>query len=178
MKAVASTPGLTAEALRQWIRQSEGPSQGSAAAQEVAEQRKRELVRENRELKRANEPVGEGPPGSLRRSSTPTPRWCRSSTCTAMNEGSSRSALRFRSLRGPGRPRRRQRPFPASQGLDDAEMVRKKGPGTSVEAPELTALDGATWLIGRRWLKSPGYLSPAEFGRGDRRRQTARLPNA
>ena len=53
--AVASKLGCTAEALRQWVRKSEGPSPGSAAAQEAAEQRLRELERENRELKRANE---------------------------------------------------------------------------------------------------------------------------
>ena len=55
LKAVASKLGCTAEALRQWVRKSEGPSPGSAAAQEAAEQRLRELERENRELKRANE---------------------------------------------------------------------------------------------------------------------------
>ncbi len=55
LKVVASKLGCTAEALRQSVWKSEGPSPGSGAAQDAAEQRMRDLERENRELKQTNE---------------------------------------------------------------------------------------------------------------------------
>ncbi len=107
------------------VSQAQGTVTGWAVAEEAAEQRMRELKRENRELKRASEILRRASAWFAAAELDRRPRgWSRSSTPTAMNMGSSRSALRFRSLRGPGRPRRRQRPFPTSQGLDGLRPVK------------------------------------------------------
>ena len=53
ISSIASKIGCTGETLRKWVRHSEG---GEASPEAVAaQQRVKELERENRELKRANE---------------------------------------------------------------------------------------------------------------------------
>ena len=55
LKSIASKNGCTAETLRKWVRQSE-TDQGIRGGMSTSErERLKELERENRELKRANE---------------------------------------------------------------------------------------------------------------------------
>jgi transposase len=55
MQAIAPKLGCTAETLRRWVRQAERDTGQRAGLTTTEQQRLKELERENRELKRANE---------------------------------------------------------------------------------------------------------------------------
>jgi transposase len=55
LRAIAPKLGCTAETLRRWVRQAERDSGQRAGLTTTEQQRLKELERENRELKRANE---------------------------------------------------------------------------------------------------------------------------
>ena len=55
MEAIAPTLGCTPETLRRWVRQAERDAGQRAGLTTTEQQRLKELERENRELKRANE---------------------------------------------------------------------------------------------------------------------------
>jgi transposase len=55
IQSVAAKSGMTPETLRRWVRQAEVDSGGRAGVSTDERKRIRELERENRELRRANE---------------------------------------------------------------------------------------------------------------------------
>ena len=57
MNSIASKIGCTAESLRKWVRQSEIDQGERAGLSSTERERLKELERENRELRRANEIV-------------------------------------------------------------------------------------------------------------------------
>jgi transposase InsO family protein len=59
-------------------------------------------------------------------------------------------------------------------GLYKAELIRKDGPWSGVEAVELATLDWVDWFNNRRLLEPLGYVPPAEFEQTYYHRQDVR----
>ncbi len=60
-------------------------------------------------------------------------------------------------------------------GLYKAELIRREGPWSGVEAVELATLDWVDWFNNRRLLEPLGYVPPAEFEEAFYNRQAAQL---
>jgi len=60
-------------------------------------------------------------------------------------------------------------------GLYKAELIRKDGPWSGVEAVELATLDWVDWFNNHRLLEPLGYVPPAEFEEAFYNRQLAQL---
>jgi transposase-like protein len=107
ISSIAGKFGMTAEALRSWVRQAEidrGKRPGITTSEA---ERIKDLERENRELRGANEILKAASAFFARElDRQPPKRWPGSSTSTARSSGSSRSARRCRSLRRPTTPSR------------------------------------------------------------------------
>src|SRR3954469_21033251 len=100
--SIAEKFGTSAETLRKWVRQAEVDGGTRPGVTSAEAQRIKELERENRELRRANE-ILKAASAFFARELDPQPprRGARSSTSSATSKESSRSAAAFRSLRRP-----------------------------------------------------------------------------
>jgi len=102
IESIASKIGCTPETLRRWVRQSETDQGKRSGISSTDRGRLRELERENRELKQANEILRKAAAffaqAELGRR---VKYWCRLSTNIEENMGSSRSASNCRSPHQP-----------------------------------------------------------------------------
>src|SRR5512134_389435 len=97
--SIASKIGCTAETLRKWVRQAERDQGKRAGLSSSERERLKELERENRELKRANEILRKASAFFAQAELGRRPKgWCRSSTRIAPSTGSRQFA---RSCRSP-----------------------------------------------------------------------------
>src|SRR3954469_6284900 len=100
ISSIASKVGCTPEALRRWVRQAERDAGGRPGLTTSERERMKDLERENRELKRANEILRKASAYFAQAELDRRPKgWATSSRSTATSRGSSRSARCCRSPR-------------------------------------------------------------------------------
>ena len=114
--SIASKFGRTAETLRTWVRRAEVDAGARAGLTTGERERLRQLERENRELRRANEILKAASVFLARELDPRLPKGPASSRPTASASGSSRSVANCRSPRRRTPPHGRARDRPVAYG--------------------------------------------------------------
>lgn len=153
--SIAQKCGMTPETLRQWVRAAEADAGGKPRAATNDEcARLRELEREHRELRRANQILK----AVLRRllelgqylSIRYTERLAEAGLVTSVgSRGDSYDNALAESV----------------IGLCKTELVHARGPWRGLDDLELATLEWVDWFNHRRLLGPIGYLPPAEYER-------------